>query len=156
MLFLSVIAAVNALAIEPHTPTIMIAQRTISGPFVHRQGNPFDALLFERFFKDRVPMAIHTVGDHQGLGPAQRSEGHGGVIYKARKPVSERVRDSDEYSNAENSVGDSKISFPRDVKRHPYLRILLFVLAILVAGVVGYHFGKMRESRNYVRVPGTN
>lgn len=173
MFFLLLMSQVSAFVADGRIPTIMIAQRTVSSPM---GPHPVDPLFIEKLFRERaLPIMIRASLEQKPMYQAEKNtDEHRERIYRNRRSIADRVNDTSESRGVDN-ISPRRITFgllsserPKshnepdknivkpDEKRHPYLRFFFFVLAILVATIVGYQCGKVHESRNYVRVPSGN
>ena len=165
MFILSLFSGVGAFNFEGHIPTIMIAQRTITTPAGHHMVGAIDPLFFERLFRERgMPIVSKSGVDRKP------TYGEKETLYRSRRGIEDRVNDN--YDGArdydgsvyrtphravedaeERAAGKSRASGSR---MHAIVRVVLVILAVVVSGLAGYHFGKVAESRNYVRVPSIN
>lgn len=172
MLFSLLLRQLSAFTLEQNIPRILIAQRTITSP-ISSMGA--DSLFFEKFFKERaMPLMLKNDFESKSFNEIS-NDNEMKHIYKNRRNISERVNGDLEFAKPldhhsmpkrvtfgilertkNNFVSEKKKSKKSASKEHPWLRSILFILAIIISACVGYQCGKVHESQNYVRVPTTN
>lgn len=155
----------------------MIAQRTVLPFRPHPAGTIGDPLFFEKFFRERgMPLIIHASMNRRTFFDADRESGAeqpaDSSVYRRRRSIEDRVRDVREGSKAKEGsfyrarpdAGSKAGGFAerRDLDKstraagHSWLCYLFVIVLLLGVGLAGFYFGKVAESRNYVRVPSNN